>query len=157
MASAENPPAPGKIHMITLHTDQYADMRHFYAEQLGLAIVSETDEFVEFSSQGIRLTLTSRTSLNNAVPSASLINTRSGSAVGMGFFYQTTQEVDRAYTYYKSQGIPFVAAPEQQAWGEYTAFFTDPDGNAHELAGGSARAISSSPHHLSLPALAPNA
>ena len=133
MGSAESPPAPGSINMITLHTDQYADMRRFYSEQLGMTIVSEIGEFVEFASAGIRLTLTSRAGLNTSVPSASLVNPRSGSAVGIGFYYQTAEEVDQAYEYYTSQEVSFVAAPKQQEWGEYTAFFTDPDGNVHEL------------------------
>ena len=66
MGSVESPPAPGRINMITLHTDQYADMRRFYSEQLGMTIVSEIGEFVEFASEGIRLTLTSRAGLNTS-------------------------------------------------------------------------------------------
>jgi lactoylglutathione lyase len=62
------------------------------------------------------------------------MNPRSGSAVGIGVLYKTAEEVDRAYERYKSEGVPFVATPKQQDWGEYTAFFTDPDGNVHELA-----------------------
>ena len=123
----------GSIYMITIHTDSFEEMRDFYSNKLELDIINQDGEFIEFRSEGIRLSLTSRKSLNDFIPSKSLQNKRQGSSLGIGFKYKTNKEVDAAYNKLKSKGVEFVASPKLQSWGEYTAFFSDPDGNIHEL------------------------
>lgn len=123
----------GTVYMVTLHTDKFNEMKEFYSGKLGFDVINKNGNFVEFRSKGIRLSLIERKSLNDFIPADSLTSERKGSAVGIGFKYKSTQEVDEAYSKLKSKGVAFVASPKQQEWGEYTAFFSDPDGNIHEL------------------------
>lgn len=122
----------GTIYMATIHTDNFAAMKTFYEKTLQLKVINESGEFVEFASQGLRLSLASYKALS-FLPSDSLKQPRQGSGVGIGFKYATAQEVDSAYQNLISNGAVAVSQPTAQAWGEYTAFFADPDGNVHEL------------------------
>ena len=131
--AAEQPHPTSTIYMITLHTDKFEDMLDFYSNKMDMKIINRNDEFVEFRSKGVRLSLTSRKSLNEFVPAPTLQNQRQGSGIGIGFKYETNKDVDNAYSILKSKGVKFVASPKLQSWGEYTAFFVDPDGNIHEL------------------------
>ena len=67
------------------------------------------------------------------LPSDSLKQPRQGSGVGIGFKYATAKEVDSTYQQLIDNGAVPISKPTAQAWGEYTAFFADPDGNIHEL------------------------
>ena len=96
-------------------------------------MVSQSDGFTEFSSNGVRLSLASHAMLSSFLNSDSLSGARVGSGVGICFKYTSPKEVDAAYQTLLDNGVVGVAPPAQQEWGEYTAFFSDPDGNVHEL------------------------
>jgi uncharacterized glyoxalase superfamily protein PhnB len=135
-ADLDGAPLMGTIYMATLHTDNYKEMKEFYENKLEMNIINETGEFIEFRTKGMRLSITSRSSLNSFVPAKSLQGKRSGSGVGIGFEYENSKDVDAAYEKLLEAGVTFVAKPTMQSWGEYTAFFSDPDGNIHELVSG---------------------
>ncbi|SDR48091.1 VOC family protein [Pseudovibrio sp. Tun.PSC04-5.I4] len=130
-ALAEQPMAT--IYMVTIHTANFPTMKAFFEDKMEMEIVMETGEFVEFSSRGIRLSLASYATLGSFLKSDSLTGERVGSAIGVGFKYVSTADVDAAYADLLAKGVVGVAPPKQQVWGEYTAFFADPDGNIHEL------------------------
>ena len=133
-AKEQNPvPIMGTIYMVTLHTDNFSKMKNFYNKKLGMKIINDTGEFIELSSQGLRLSIVSRKSLNKFIPAKTLQIIRQGSSVGIGFKYSSTKEVDKAFVKLSSNNVKFIAKPTMQPWGEYTAFFSDPDGNIHEL------------------------
>ncbi|WP_085297586.1 VOC family protein [Cognaticolwellia mytili] len=123
----------GTIYMVTLHTDNYQKMKEFYKNKLEMSIVNEVGEFIEFRTKGMRLSISSKSNLNSFIPTKSLQDKRSGSGVGVGFKYKSSKDVDLTYEKLLKLGVKFVAKPARQPWGEYTAFFSDPDGNVHEL------------------------
>ncbi|WP_343563837.1 VOC family protein [Kiloniella sp. b19] len=122
-----------KIYMMTLHTAQFDRMKDFFNRTMEMDVIFENGEFAEFSSQGLRLSLVSHSSLSSFLKADGLSGKRVGSGVGIGFEYETVEAVDEAYARLIERGAVAVAAPEAQDWGEYTAFFADPDGNVHEL------------------------
>ena len=130
-AYAEQPTA--SIYMVTIHTANFDEMKAFFQDKMDMEIVSENGEFIEFSSTGLRLSLASHGTLSSFLNADSLNGKRTGSGVGIGFKYALPQQVDAAYEALLAKGVEGVAPPAQQSWGEYTAFFADPDGNIHEL------------------------
>ena len=123
----------GAVYMVTLHTDNFLSMKAFYTQKLEMDVIHEDEAFIELASNGIRLSLVSRESLNRFIPTESLQNQRTGSGVGIGFKYETSEAVDNVYKALVSREVEIVSGLKLQAWGDYTAFFTDPDGNVHEL------------------------
>ncbi len=122
-----------RIYMITIHTVNYEEMKNFYENVMDMKIASESEEFTEFSTEGIRLSLVSHKMLSSFLASKNLGQRGKGSGVGIGFRYDSRNEVDGAFMDLKKKGVIVVAEPTLQPWGEYTAFFEDPDGNIHEL------------------------
>jgi uncharacterized glyoxalase superfamily protein PhnB len=122
----------GSIYMVTIHTDNFEEMKFFYHKTMGLNIVFENEEFIEFASEGLRLSLASYQALS-FLASDSLRVKRKGSGLGVGFKYDSKDAVDIAYQELLDKGATAVNAPAAQPWGGYTAFFSDPDGNVHEL------------------------
>ncbi len=121
------------IYMATLHTQQYEAMFHFYANTLDLPVKFKSEGFAEFSAKGLRLSLASSQQLDSMLNSPDFKIKRQGSGVGIGFKLDNQDAVDRLYEALKSKQVNFVSPPTPQPWGEYTAFFRDPDGNIHEL------------------------
>lgn len=130
-AYAEQPEAT--IYMVTIHTKNYSEVRAFFQDKMEMEIVSENGEFAEFSSNGLRLSLAGYQTLSSFLDADSLGGERTGTGLGIGFKYALPEQVDAAYEALLAQGVQGVAVPAQQPWGEYTAFFADPDGNIHEL------------------------
>lgn len=126
-------PLTGEIYMVTVHTDNFVRMRTFFADSMGMGVVKEQGEFVEFRSGGLRLSLASFDTLSSFLDAESLRAKRAGSGLGIGFRYDTPDQVDSVTAELKKAGVPFVADPTAMPWGEYTAFFSDPDGTVHEL------------------------
>lgn len=120
------------IYMVTIHTDNFEAMKNFFQKTMKLKVIVENGEFVEFEHHGLRLSLASYNALA-FLPSKSLKTKRSGSGLGIGFKYDSKQAVDRRYNQLIAAGATAISAPTAQQWGEYTAFFADPDGNVHEL------------------------
>lgn len=121
------------VYMVTIHTDNYSEMKAFFSKKMGMEISSEQGEFAEFKSVGARFALASFTALGSFLNAEGFKTKRSGSGVGVGFRFATPESVDAAVKRMKDEGISFVADPKAMPWGEYTAFFSDPDGNVHEL------------------------
>ncbi|KZL13561.1 MULTISPECIES: VOC family protein [unclassified Pseudovibrio] len=121
------------IYMVTIHTANFPEMKTFFKDKMKMELVSDSGEFVEFQSNGLRLSLASHKTLSSFLDSNSLNGKRTGSGLGIGFKYENPEQVDIAYKALLKNGVKGVAEPAQQPWGEYTAFFADPDGNVHEL------------------------
>ena len=58
---------------------------------------------------------------------------RSGQSFELAFPLDSSDEVDRVYEEIISKGATPIKEPEMMPWGRRTAFFSDPDGNIHEL------------------------
>lgn len=128
---AEN--SPGTIYMVTIHTDNFLEMKAFFADKMEMNIANEQGEFVEFQSDGLRISLASYAVLGSFLDTDHLRVKRQGSGLGIGFRFETSREVDDLTAKLDAAGVIIVAKPAEQPWGDYSAFFSDPDGNIHEL------------------------
>ncbi|WP_109315173.1 VOC family protein [Pseudovibrio ascidiaceicola] len=131
--AAQAEPTQPAIYMVTLHTANFPEMKAFFKDKMKMKLISENGEFAEFKSNGLRLSLASHEYLSSFLNAETLNGIRTGSGLGIGFRYETPAQVDTAYDALLANGVKSIAAPAQQPWGEYTAFFADPDGNVHEL------------------------
>ena len=43
------------------------------------------------------------------------------------------EDLDKAYKELKSKSVNFIKEPKMQSWGQYAAYFTDPDGHIWEI------------------------
>lgn len=121
------------IELITLHTDQYPEMVAFYRDALGIEMTSEQGEFASFATTPVNLSIVSRSSMLETLGDEGFAGTRSGSGIGLGFYFSTDAEVDAAFVEIVAKGARVVSVPTKMPWGEYIGFFSDPDGNVHEF------------------------
>ncbi len=118
------------VRWIILTTDDYSNARSFYADTLGFPIVREvaSEEFCQFGLVNCFLAIYGRSHLEKLFPPGVL--KQSGGAV---YSFSDSRDIDADYTALLAKGVPFIAAPTTQPWGQRTAYFTDPDGHIWEL------------------------
>jgi uncharacterized glyoxalase superfamily protein PhnB len=56
-----------------------------------------------------------------------------GHSFELAFPVETPQDVDSRYKELIAGGAKPIKAPADMPWGQRTAFFSDPDGNIHEI------------------------
>jgi lactoylglutathione lyase len=123
-----------RINLITLVTSDLAGMTSFYRDVLGFEILSgDGENFVEFKNEGVRFALTTRTVMQGVTDDASYQVAPVGQRVELAIAFDSNDEVDQAYAEITAKGARTVQPPATMPWGQYTAFFADPDGNIHEL------------------------
>ncbi|WP_082035101.1 VOC family protein [Phaeobacter piscinae] len=121
------------VELVTLHTDNYSEMLVFYRDVLKLEVAFEQGEFANFVSTPTNLGLVSRSGMLETLGDSGFDGTRTGSGVGLGFYFDTDAQVDEAYAEIVDRGARVVSEPTKMPWGEYIGFFSDPDGNVHEF------------------------
>jgi catechol 2,3-dioxygenase-like lactoylglutathione lyase family enzyme len=123
----------GRIDLITLVTARLPEMLSFYRDVLGFGVKTETEQYVEFESPGVRFSLTTREVMAQATNHPDFARPRQGQAVELAFRVATPGEVDTAYASLIARGAQPITPPADMPWGQRTAFFADPEGNIHEL------------------------
>ena len=122
------------IELVTLHSNNFPAMKAFFMDSVGLDISYEQDEFVAFNSTPVNFAIVSRSSMFDTLKDEGFRDQRgSGSAIGLGFYFDTDAKVDTAYATLLEKGGRGISAPKRMPWGEYIGFFADPDGNIHEF------------------------
>src|SRR5258708_705551 len=120
-------------HHISLLTSNFANLREFYVETLGLPIVGG------FPGQNIVFIDAGNVLIELEEVAAQSTPRASGDAGGQSGWNHLALEVDdvnEAFKYLTSLGIQFQVAPQdfpEEAGSMRIAFFSDPDGNAIEL------------------------
>lgn len=122
-----------RINMISIVTADLPAMKDFYHQVLGFEIKLEMDNFVEFESEGVRFALSTREVMVSATGDESYRQTSHGHTFELAFRLDSPQMVDQTFNDITSGGVKPIRPPQAMPWGQYTAFFADPDGNIHEL------------------------
>lgn len=122
-----------KLNMIGIITHDLESMKKFYRDVLEFEIIFETDNYVEFKNQGIRLALSTNVIMTQATGHPSYEAKKSGQSLELAFKVDTPAEVDVMYTKITQKGATAIKPADNKPWGQRAAFFADPDGNIHEI------------------------
>lgn len=118
--------------MITLGVADLPRARRFYEEGLGWTRGNTEDEVAFYQLNGLVLALWTRKDLADDAHV-----TDSGAAFsGMSLAFNTRShdEVDEVLAQAEAAGGTILKAGEEQPWGGYSGYFTDPDGHPWEVA-----------------------
>lgn len=122
-----------KIALITILTDDVPKLAHFYQDVLGFAVKSDLGQYVELESEGVRFAICAREIMEEATGHISYKMSQNGQCFELAFALETPEDVNNTYLEITAKGAEPIKPPANMPWGQRTAFFSDPDGNIHEL------------------------
>lgn len=122
-----------RVSVITVGVRDLAGMIRFYTEVLGFEDRGVKGEVAFFDAGGLVLGLWSETKLAD---DAGLAADRAGAFKGfaLAFNARSQAEVDDIFGRLERAGARISKAPHKTYWGGYSGYFTDPEGNAWEVA-----------------------
>ena len=122
-----------KMAMVTVLADDVAALARFYSDTLGLQVKSARDDCVEMETDGIRFAICSRSVMKGLTQHSSYGDSKVGQALALSFALRTHDQVDEIYADLVARGVSPVQPPATVAGGQRVAFFSDPEGNIHQL------------------------
>ena len=122
-----------KIDMLGIFTDQFDAMKSFYVSVLEFEIGPEQEKYVEFSGQGVRFALCERSVMAESVSAEHFGERATGRSFSLAFRCDSESSLETDLAELLAKGAELVREPSVMPWGQYTAFFADPDGHVHEL------------------------
>ena len=122
-----------QIDMIGVITHQLATMRDFYTQAIGLEVLEEMENYIEFKHGGVRFALSTNKVMKNTTGDKSYDDVKGGQSFELVFKVANPTELDEAYAHVIEKGALKIKGPEDKPWGQRAAFFADPDGNIHEI------------------------
>lgn len=120
-----------KISLVTIWTDDIEPMKEFYNRTLGFKIKTDLGEYVESENEGVRFAICMRKVMYEYSREFNTAST--GQIIELAFPCKSPEDVDLTYNELIVKGAKSVKAPENMPWNQRTAFFSDPDGNIHEV------------------------
>lgn len=123
----------GKIALITILTDEVPKLVRFYQDVLGFSIKTDMDQYIELENETVRFAICARSIMRDATGNTSFSEPRAGQTFELAFPLDNAEDVDLAYQEITNKGAVPVKPPANMPWGQRTAFFSDPDGNIHEI------------------------
>lgn len=119
---------------VTVLADDVAALATFYETALGMVPEVVEEQYVAFGGEGVRLAIFSRPGMGpNTHGHPDYRTPRAGQAFELNFECAGRAEVDERFAWLSAHGAVPVAEPVETEWGQYTAFFADPEGNIHSL------------------------
>lgn len=121
------------LHLITLGVRDFEKSKKFYADTLGWAPASASqDDVAFFQAGGVVLGVYPREKLaEDAITSPE----GSGfSGITLAYNAQSEAEVDEIIGELKAKGVKIVKEPQKVFWGGYSSYFADPDDYHWEVA-----------------------
>lgn len=122
-----------EINMIGIVTTKFASMKQFYQDVIGLPVLLEMEQYVEFQHPHVRFAITTNDIMAKATGHASFSEKKQGQVLELAFAVENPEAVDTTYARITREGAQPVNAPADMPWNQRAAFFADPDGNIHEL------------------------
>jgi len=119
------------INLITIWTDDVASMKEFYESVIGFTVKNDLGDYVEFDNDTARFALCNKSVMHEA--SSEFKKEASGQRFELAFPCENKEDVDASYERLINNGATGIQAPATMPWNQRTAFFSDPDGNIHEL------------------------
>jgi uncharacterized glyoxalase superfamily protein PhnB len=122
-----------RLSLITLGVGDLARARRFYEDGLGWTKGNHEDEVAFYQlGNGVVLALWARDELAHDARVADSGATFSG--ISIAFNTRSHDEVDEVMTQVVAAGGTVTKPPEEQVWGGYSGYFSDPDGHPWEVA-----------------------
>lgn len=121
------------IDLITIVSHNVPAMVAFYRDVLGFTVKLDLGNYVEFEPAGIRFALCAAEVMHEATGEDAYTHQPTGFPFELAFAYDTQAAVDAAYAAITAGGGRGVQPPAVMPWNQYAGFFTDPDGNLHEI------------------------
>lgn len=123
-----------KISLISVLTNDVPKMTEFYRDVLGFKTKSESPNYVEFESEGVRFAVCSRKIMVDITGGhGSFKEECNGQSFELAFPCESAEDVQKTYDELISKGAIAIKKPSTMPWGQTTAFFADPEGNIHEI------------------------
>ena len=121
-----------RLSIITLGVKDRATMTAFYEDVIGFKNVGP-EGMAMFDMGGFVLGLWEEDKLAD---DAGLPNNRGGDFKGVALAYnaRSIEETDQIFQRLEDAGVTVTTAPHKAFWGGYSGYFTDPEGNAWEVA-----------------------
>ena len=121
-----------RLSIITLGVNDREAMTRFYEDIIGFKNVGP-EGMAMFDMGGFILGLWEEDKL---AEDAGLPNDRSGSFRGAALAYnaRSIEETDAVFERLETAGVTITKPPHKAFWGGYSGYFTDPEGNAWEVA-----------------------
>lgn len=118
------------IEWIILITENYDAMKSFYRDTLGFPIERDMpeEEFTQFKTDNCFLAIYGKQFVEKLLDQS--VTGKPGSTI---YSFKESEDVDSDYKQLKDKGVQFMGEPKTQAWGQRTAYFTDPEGNIWEI------------------------
>ena len=121
------------LHLITLGVRDFEKSKKFYADTLGWAPASASqDDVAFFQAGGVVLGVYPREKLAEDAMTSPEGNGFSG--ITLAYNAQSEAEVDEIIGELKAKGVKIVKEPQKVFWGGYSSYFADPDDYHWEVA-----------------------
>lgn len=122
-----------RVSVITVGVRDLAGMSRFYTGVLGFENRGVKGEVAFFNAGGLVVGLWDEAKLAD---DAGLAADRGGAFKGfaLAFNARSQAEVDEIFGRLERAGVRISKAPHKTYWGGYSGYFTDPEGNAWEVA-----------------------
>lgn len=122
-----------RLSIITLGVKDLLGMIGFYTDVIGLEDRGIKGEIAFFNMGGVVLGLWDESKL---AADAGVAADRKGDFKGfaLAFNARSEAEVDEIFARLEKSGVRVSKAPHRASWGGYSGYFTDPEGNAWEVA-----------------------
>ena len=121
-----------RLSLITLGVADLARARHFYEDGLGWTKGNPEEEVAFYQLNGLVLAVWARADLAADARVADTGATFSG--ISIAFNTRSHDEVDQVLAQAAAAGGTILKPAEEQPWGGYSGYFTDPDGHPWEVA-----------------------
>lgn len=122
-----------RINMVGIITNDFEGMRAFYKNVLGFKVKLQMDKFVEFENEGVRFAISTNEIMKQATGQESYGEKKHGHSFELAFEADSPEDVDVVFEDLVKKGATPIKRPADMPWGQRTAFFSDPDGNIHEI------------------------
>ncbi len=123
-----------QITVITILSNDVAELTRFYRDTLGFKTIVDTEEYVEFENIGVRFSICSKGLMAvNTNGHHSFKEEHRGQAFELCFPCDSPEDVIHTYNDIITKGAIPIKEPTVMPWGQTTAFFADPEGNIHSI------------------------
>jgi uncharacterized protein len=124
---------PQRVSYVTLGARDMVRLRAFYAGLGWREKAGSSDDFTAYDA-GILLTLYPLELLGEEAAPGEPAPRSGWKGVTVGVNVESTQAVDQAFASAVAAGADAIDAPTARAWGGYSAYIADPEGNRWEIA-----------------------
>ena len=126
---------PQRLTFVTLGARDLPGLRRFYRDIGWTENDGASDTFTSFDCGSVKLALYPLHLLHEeAAPTAAIAEPGTWTGITLAVSLTDAAQVDQAYSDALAAGALAIAEPTDRAWGGYSGYIADPEGNRWELA-----------------------